>query len=215
MLLPFFSIATQRMAWQEQTTAKRNIPWIPHRRKVLPSKHIRRSSQITLRTIPHYNLRSASYPHQRGTCRRPVIFARVRPGIKSAGIYSSCIKKWRCFHVGNPNLLPLWNDCPGDQRRAGSRGGMLMYGKEASNRKQEIDRQHYTIPNQRPKDKHLGNMYNLLFRHGKVRSQNMEKLKGSLPTSCKQSYPQFHEIASYTHYAQCRLLRNPSHSFYL
>ncbi len=32
-----------------------------------------------------------------------------------------------------------------------------MYGKEASNRKQEIDRQHYTIPNQRnqrSKDKH-------------------------------------------------------------
>ena len=26
---------------------------------------------------------------------------------------------------------------------------MLMYGKEASNRKQEIDRQHHTIPNQR------------------------------------------------------------------
>ena len=35
-------------------------------------------------------------------------------------------------------------------------GNMLMYGKEASNRKQEIDRQHYTIPNQRPKDKHCG-----------------------------------------------------------
>ena len=33
---------------------------------------------------------------------------------------------------------------------------MLMYGKEASNRKQEIDRQHYTIPNPRPKDKHCG-----------------------------------------------------------
>ena len=31
-----------------------------------------------------------------------------------------------------------------------------QYGKEASNRKQEIDRQHYTIPNQRPKDKHCG-----------------------------------------------------------
>ena len=28
-------------------------------------------------------------------------------------------------------------------------GSMLMYGKEASNRKQEIDRQHQTIPNQR------------------------------------------------------------------
>ena len=39
---------------------------------------------------------------------------------------------------------------------------MLMYGKEASNRKQEIDRQHHTIPNQRnqrPKDKHRGNVY--------------------------------------------------------
>ena len=36
-----------------------------------------------------------------------------------------------------------------------SREIMLMYGKEASNRKQEIDRQHYTIPNQRPKDKHF------------------------------------------------------------
>ena len=78
---------------------------------------------------------------------------------------------------------------------------MLMYGKEASNRKQEIDSQHHTIPNQRnqrPKDKHRGNVYNLLFRHGKIRSQNMEKLKSSFPTSCKQSYPQFHKIASYT-----------------
>ena len=43
---------------------------------------------------------------------------------------------------------------------------MLMYGKEASNRKQEIDRQHHTIPNQRPKDKHYGNVHNRLFRHG-------------------------------------------------
>ena len=47
--------------------------------------------------------------------------------------------------------------------------GMLMYSKEASNRKQEIDRQHHTIPkqrNQRPKDKHCGNVHNRLFRHG-------------------------------------------------
>ena len=43
---------------------------------------------------------------------------------------------------------------------------MLMYGKEAINRKQEIDRQHHTIPNQRPKDKHYGNVHNRLFRHG-------------------------------------------------
>ena len=94
---------------------------------------------------------------------------------------------------------------------------MLMYGKEASNRKQEIDRQHHTIPNQRnkrPKDKHRGNVYNLLLRHGKVRSQNMEKLKGSFPTFCKQTFPQLHKTASYAHYAQCRLLRNPFHIYH-
>ena len=32
--------------------------------------------------------------------------ARVRLGIKSAGLYSFCTKKWRYFHMGNPNLLP-------------------------------------------------------------------------------------------------------------
>ena len=79
------------------------------------------------------------------------------------------------------------------------RAQMLMYGKEASDRKQEIDRQHHTIPNQRPKDKHRGNVYNLLFRHGKVRSQNMEKLKHSFPTFCKQTFPQLHKTASYAH----------------
>ena len=42
---------------------------------------------------------------------------------------------------------------------------MLMYGKDASNRKQDIDHQH-TIPNQKPKDKHYGNVHNRLFRHG-------------------------------------------------
>ena len=70
---------------------------------------------------------------------------------------------------------------------------------EANNRKQEIDRQHHTIPNQRANDKHHGNVYNLLFRYGKVRSQNMEKLKSSFPTFCKQSYPQLHKTASYKH----------------
>ena len=89
---------------------------------------------------------------------------------------------------------------------------MLMYGKEASSRKQEIDRQHHTVPNQRAKDKHRRNMYNLLFRHGKVRSQNAEKLKSSFHTFCKQTFPQLHKTASYAHYAQCRLLRNPSFS---
>jgi len=44
-----------------------------------------------------------------------------------------------------------------------------MYGKEASNRKQEIDRQHHTIPNpknQKTKDKHYGNAHNRLWNHG-------------------------------------------------
>jgi len=50
---------------------------------------------------------------------------------------------------GVVNLMEVYgNDNPG--------ANVLMYGKEASNRKQEIDRQHYTIPNQRPKDKHCG-----------------------------------------------------------
>ena len=48
---------------------------------------------------------------------------------------------------------------------------MLMYGKEASNLKQEIDRLHHTIPNQRnliPKDKHCGNVHNRLWNHGNI-----------------------------------------------
>ena len=52
---------------------------------------------------------------------------------------------------------------------AATRFLMLMYGKEASNRKQEIDRQHHTIPNKRnkrPKDKHCGNVHNRLWNHG-------------------------------------------------
>ena len=43
---------------------------------------------------------------------------------------------------------------------------MLMFGKEASNRKQEIDHQHHTIPNQRLKNKHCGNAHNRLWNHG-------------------------------------------------
>ena len=56
---------------------------------------------------------------------------------------------------GVVNLMEGYgNDNPGAGRTTLRQ--MLMYGKEASNRKQEIDRQHYTIPNQRPKDKHCG-----------------------------------------------------------
>jgi len=52
------------------------------------------------------------------------------------------------------SLLGIKDDAA--KAEAASPAIMLMYGKEASNRKQEIDRQHYTIPNQRPKDKHCG-----------------------------------------------------------
>ena len=57
---------------------------------------------------------------------------------------------------------------------------MLMYGKEASNRKQEIDRRHHTIPNQRnkrPKNKHYGNVHNWLWNPTK--SHNMLLLYGN------------------------------------
>ena len=55
----------------------------------------------------------------------------------------------------NPELI-LKDEFLNDWSRDRTQSKMLMYGKEASNRKQEIDRQHYTIPNQRPKDKHCG-----------------------------------------------------------
>ena len=61
------------------------------------------------------------------------------------------VKKFRT-HL-HPGFVPV---CRMPLQSERSRAIMLMYGKEASNRKQEIDRQHYTIPNQRPKDKHCG-----------------------------------------------------------
>ena len=39
------------------------------------------------------------------------------------------------------------------------------------------------------------------------------KSKSSFPTSCKQCCPQLHKTGSYTHYAQCRRRRNPTHLF--
>ena len=55
------------------------------------------------------------------------------------------------------NLSFIYRNCNNAEELANTYPElMLMYGKEASNRKQEIDRQHYTIPNQRPKDKHCG-----------------------------------------------------------
>ena len=151
-----------------------------------------------------------------GGCRRffhPVL--RDKPDIRLKKEWLFSIRRSRCF---NPSSSPSARFCPSGAAltcwkvTAGTTPArMLMYSKEANNRKQEIDRQHHTIPNQRANDKHHGNVYNLLFRYGKVRSQNMEKLKSSFPTFCKRTFPQLHKIASYAHYAQCRLLRKPSH----
>lgn len=42
-------------------------------------------------------------------------------------------------------------------------GQMLMYGKEASNRKQEVDRQHHTIPKQKPNDRIVESLFPCIF----------------------------------------------------
>ena len=42
-------------------------------------------------------------------------------------------------------------------------GTMLMYGKEASNRKQEVDRQHHTIPKQKPNDRIVESLFPCIF----------------------------------------------------
>ncbi len=50
-----------------------------------------------------------------------------------------------------------------------NKGYTVMSNHHLRNRKQEIDRQHHTIPNQRnqrPKDKHYGNVHNRLWNHG-------------------------------------------------
>ena len=44
-----------------------------------------------------------------------------------------------------------------------SHANMLMYGKEASNRKQEVDRQHHTIPKQKPNDRIVESLFPCIF----------------------------------------------------
>ena len=44
-----------------------------------------------------------------------------------------------------------------------SLGIMLMYGKEASNRKQEVDRQHHTIPKHKPNDRIVESLFPCIF----------------------------------------------------
>ena len=59
---------------------KEKYPLNTSQKKILSSKHIRRSSQITLRTIPRHNLRSDNHTHQWRACCSSVIFAREKEG---------------------------------------------------------------------------------------------------------------------------------------
>ena len=43
---------------------------------------------------------------KRGKSGKCTDVAGVQPGIKLAELYSFCTKKWKCFHMRNPNLLP-------------------------------------------------------------------------------------------------------------
>ena len=92
---------------------------------------------------------------------------------------------------------------------------MLMYGKEASNRKQEIDRQHYTIPNQRPKDKHCADSrfkdfeYNGFYYHRVAAKQfyetvNQNKIKvTSLEQTVIDSIEDFEKLTGLEEVLRC------------
>ena len=60
---------------------------------------------------------------------------------------------------------------------------MLMYGKEASNRKQEIDRQHHTIPNKRTKDQKAS-----IVEKSKLLDFSTNPNLGEIQTFCKKDY---------------------------
>ena len=97
-------------------------------RKVLPSKHIRRISQITLRTIPRYNLRSDNHTHQRRACCSPVIPA----GEKERNHLSLLF--WELHTTGNRGFIrtmqeysmALYPQCLTDV--AGGNGGAFAWG---------------------------------------------------------------------------------------
>ncbi len=60
---------------------------------------------------------------------------------------------------------------------------MLMYGKEASNREQEIDRQHHTIPNQRTRDEKTS-----IVEKSKSFDFSINPNLGEIQTFCKKDY---------------------------
>ncbi len=66
---------------------------------------------------------------------------------------------------------------------------MLMYGKETRNRKQEIDRQHHTIPNKRIKEE-LSTV-EVKQKDGSVKKAVDEDLKQSIILKLLEEIPNF------------------------
>ena len=65
----------------------------------------RRQKEISLEYLTAFSFTFSGITH-RGKSGKCTDAAGVPPGIKSAGLYSFCTKKWGFFHMGNPNLLP-------------------------------------------------------------------------------------------------------------
>ena len=121
---------------------------ISQKKKFYPFLYVRHIFHRPLQAIPCYDMRSEGYPHKWKSCRSPCplcqrkrgksftfIFsgvthsrksgnctdaAGVRRGITYTVPCKCCMKKWRCFSMRNPKLVPYETTCPGDQRRAGS-----------------------------------------------------------------------------------------------
>ena len=131
-----------RHAMTSVTTPSSLLLWSPRSVSLSAFCTSKRCFQIHPR-IAAKSISSTSFKlqyYKSGAIKQP------RLGIPSRG---------RRMSIKNPCQAAFRNRRP-FARTDSSCDRMLMYGKEASNRKQEIDRQHYTIPNQRPKDKHCG-----------------------------------------------------------
>ena len=132
-------LSNERRTHHENRT-KRTYRQTPGNRRKITNHPIRRRKTRTPLLRPPIRLRLC--PHTKK--RRHVLQLPLQRPQNHALLLKQNLRHIRADHGRSP------------KKYTRNPGQMLMYGKEASNRKQEIDRQHYTIPNQRPKDKHCG-----------------------------------------------------------
>ena len=130
------------------------IPETEYMTRLDPTAYTRILNNL-LQNIPaHSNARQMSLTVTETEQQAKIMVADNGKGISAADLPHIFERMYQCDHSrsarGNGLGLSIAKELVSVHK------GMLMYGKEASNRKQEIDRQHYTIPNQRPKDKHCG-----------------------------------------------------------